>query len=51
MRSWEPEELRAKLAREHGPAALRIVKDFEQRMAAEYSGSAVTIRWCGSKYR
>jgi putative restriction endonuclease len=51
MRSWETEELRAKLAREHGPSALRIVKDFEQRLVAEYLGRAVTVRWRGSRYR
>src|SRR5215207_8300322 len=50
-RSWEVEELYVKLEREYGPAALRIVRDFEQRLDAKYSGSAVRIRWCGSKYR
>jgi hypothetical protein len=51
MRSWEPEEILAKLERDRSPAAVRIIKDFEQRLAAEYSSSAVTVRWRGSKYR
>ena len=51
FRHWDPEELRAKLERTHGSAALRIVRELEQRLDAEYSGSAVTIRWRGSDYR
>jgi len=51
MRSWEPDEILAKLERENAPAALRIINNFEQRLAAEYSGSAVTVRWRGSMYR
>ena len=50
-RSWEVEELHARLERDHGPTALRIVKAFEQRLDAEYSGSAVAIQWRGSRFR
>jgi hypothetical protein len=39
------------LEREQGPAALRIVRDLEQRLDAEYSGSTVTIQWRGSSLR
>ena len=51
MRRWEPEEILSKLTRERGPAALRFIRDFEQRLAYEYSGSTVEIQWRGSKYR
>lgn len=50
-RSWGVEEVRAKLEREQGPTALRIVRDFEQRLDAKYSGSTVTIQWRGSSRR
>jgi len=50
-RSWDVEEVRAKLEREQGSAALRIVRDFEQQLDAKYSGSTVTIQWRGSSLR
>lgn len=50
-RSWEAEELRVRLEREHGPAALQVVMDFEERLDAKYTGSAVTIQWRGSSLR
>ncbi len=50
-RSWEPEEILARLERDHGPVATRIIGAFEQRLDAKYSGSAVTVQWRGSKYR
>jgi hypothetical protein len=50
-KSWDVEEVRAKLEREQGSAALQIVRDFEQRLDAEYSGSTVAIQWRGSSLR
>lgn len=50
-RSWEPEEIFAELERDHGSAAPQIIRNVEQRLDTEYSGSAVTIQWRGSKYR
>lgn len=41
-RSWDVEEVRAKLRREQGPTALQILRVFEQRLDSKYSESAVT---------
>jgi hypothetical protein len=51
IRSWEPEEILAKLERDLGPVAPRIIREFEQRLDTKYSDSAVTIQWRGSKER
>jgi 5-methylcytosine-specific restriction protein A len=50
-KSWDVEEVRAKLQHDQGPAAFRIVKDFEQRLESKYSDTAVTIQWRGSSLR
>ena len=50
-RSWDVEEVRAKLRQEQGSASLRIVRDFERRLHNEYSRSRVTIQWRGSSLR
>lgn len=50
-RSWDVEEVRARLEHEQGSAALRIVREFEQRLDHRYSDTATTIEWRGSSLR